>query len=408
MKAGILFVDDDPSILNGLRRSFIPMEDDWDMAFAPSGPEALDLMARQEFQIIVSDMLMPGMNGTELLQRVRNEHPRTVRFVLSGHSDRNLALISVRAAHQYLSKPCPSKVLHKVLSRAVALRQAFTNPLVLEAVTRTASIPVLPDVLAALQKELQNPEGRVEAVTELVAQDLGLYVGVLKTVNSMYYGNAAPTYDLPKAVSLLGLDVLRGMVSSDLFTPFDTASFPGFSVQLLRNHCQRTAALAETIARESPHESLSPAECSVAGLLHDLGKLIMADTLPEEYRKVLEQSRKMNIPPAESERNVAQVSHAEVGGYLLGLWGFSDAVVQAVAHHHAPQEAQDAGCPVLCTLHVANGLDHKLVAVNPHYGRHSLDMAYLQRQGADAELPTWTEACARAVERHRASGNGVP
>lgn len=401
MKAGILFVDDDASILNGLRRAFIPMEDAWDMAFARSGPEALALMAGREFQIVVSDMLMPGMNGSELLQEVREEFPRTVRFVLSGHSDRNLALISAKAAHQYLSKPCPSQRLHLALSRALALRKAFTNPLVLEAVTRTDSIPVHPDILAAAKQALQAPACPVETVAEYVAQDLGLAVGVLKSANSMYYGNPEPIYSLPRAVAFLGLDVLRGMFASNLFTPFDTASFPEFSMPGLRDHCLRTSAMAEALARESRGNGRYAAECAVAGLLHDLGKLVMADTLPQEYRKVIEQSRHGNVPPAESECAVAKVSHAEVGGYLLGLWGFSDDIVQAVARHHSPGEAQDTDRPTIGVVHVANALDHDLVSVHPHYSRHPPDLAYLRKSGLEEKLPAWTEMCSNMIEKIR-------
>jgi len=116
----IIFVDDEPRVLDGIRRFLYPMRREWDMSFACSGPQALEIMAHDPFDVIVTDVRMPGMDGTELLARVRDLHPGVVRIVLSGHSDRDLTLKAAVSAHKYLSKPCDAQSLKVTIAGAVA------------------------------------------------------------------------------------------------------------------------------------------------------------------------------------------------------------------------------------------------------------------------------------------------
>ena len=105
-KTRILFVDDEPLVLQGLQRMLRPMRNEWEMAFVESGRRALEEMATLPFQVVVSDMRMPGMNGAQFLSHVQELYPRTVRLILSGHADKDLIMKCVGTAHQFLAKPC--------------------------------------------------------------------------------------------------------------------------------------------------------------------------------------------------------------------------------------------------------------------------------------------------------------
>ncbi|MEO7650489.1 MAG: response regulator, partial [Bryobacteraceae bacterium] len=102
----LLFVDDEPKVLEGLKRSLRPMREDWNMSFVTSGAEALQTLEQAPFDVIVSDMRMPVMDGAQLLNEVRQRFPQVVRIVLSGQSDKELIYQSIAATHQYLDKPC--------------------------------------------------------------------------------------------------------------------------------------------------------------------------------------------------------------------------------------------------------------------------------------------------------------
>ena len=123
----LLFVDDEPRVLQGLQRQLRPMRHEWDMNFVESGRQALEFMAAQPVDIIISDMMMPGMDGSQLLSEVLKRHPQTVRIVLSGHAEREAVLRLVGPAHQYLSKPCDADELRKAIVRAFSLRDLLGN-----------------------------------------------------------------------------------------------------------------------------------------------------------------------------------------------------------------------------------------------------------------------------------------
>src|SRR5271168_4540910 len=125
MKKRILFVDDDKFALNGMDRSLRSMRDEWEMEFVGGGNQALLRMDEAAFDVIVSDMRMPGMNGAELLNEVMKRHPKTVRLILSGYADHDLIMKCVGSTHQYLAKPCDAKTLKMTVQRAAHLEDSL-------------------------------------------------------------------------------------------------------------------------------------------------------------------------------------------------------------------------------------------------------------------------------------------
>src|SRR3989339_320711 len=99
-----------------------PMRDIWETTFVENGSEALAQMAKKPFDVVVSDMRMQEISGSELLDKIKKEYPQAVRFILSGQSEKEEILKSVKSAHQYLSKPCDPEALKTTINRAVALR----------------------------------------------------------------------------------------------------------------------------------------------------------------------------------------------------------------------------------------------------------------------------------------------
>ena len=143
-KPHIIFVDDDENILRGLRRMLKSMSAEWGMAYASSGQEALALMSRQPFDVIVSDMRMPQMDGVELLLKVKTLFPETVRIILSGYSEKESILRTVGPAHQYLAKPCSSDELIQTINRTINLRRFIELRKVRAIVAGLSSLPTPP------------------------------------------------------------------------------------------------------------------------------------------------------------------------------------------------------------------------------------------------------------------------
>ena len=394
----VLFVDDDPRLLASLRRLLFAHEE-IEASFAGDGPEALAMLAQQEHDIVVADMRMPGMDGVQLLEQVRERHPRTVRIVLSGHSEQEMVMRTVRLAHQYLSKPCSFEELCDTLVRVYTLREVFTDETVKEAVTSMETLPVLPQVYEEIMSELRRDGCSLSAMGRIVSRDVTLTAGLLKVVNSSFFGLRRTITSPEQAVTYLGTDILRGLILyNNLFSTFDQGRHPGFSFDRLWAHSLTTARFTKAIC-EVERKPVSPDEAFNAGLLHDVGKLVLADKLAPRYAQALDMVRADHITVWNAEKAVLGVSHAELGGYLLGLWGFPESLVKAVWGHHEISRYSRPPQPLLGMLHAANVLEHELVVLNADYAKPELDAENALAHGVTpAKYDSWRDVCAEVLK----------
>lgn len=394
----VLFVDDEEMLLRGLRR-MLQGQVDWKMFFALSGNEALRMLSEQEVDVVVADMRMPGMDGAQLLTEVQERFPGTVRIVLSGHSDQQAVLKTVKPAHQFISKPCDVETLVSTLKRVHALRMVFTNERLRTVVTHIDSLPVLPAVYHQLVAELESAEVSLERAGQILSTDVGLSAGILKTVNSAFFGLPRKITTPEQAAAMLGVDVLKGLVISQaMFSMFHEREDMLFSLSRLWEHSLRVAGFSRIICGLQGGGRAEAEEAFLCGLLHDLGKLALADRLPDEYSRVLELASQDNLAIRDAELEVLNTDHAELGAYLLGLWGFSERIVTAVAAHHAPSAMISTPWVLDASTHVSNYIDHLLVVINANYAEHPLDVGYVIRAGLMEKLPGWVEACHSILE----------
>lgn len=382
----ILFVDDETKVLEGLRRMLSPLRREWDMHFATSGAEALELMAGAPFDVIVTDMRMPGMDGGELLGEVIKRHPEAVRLVLSGHSDGALTLKSAMTAHQHLSKPCDADTLKSAVTRAFRIRGLLEDASLLRLVSRLTTLPSIPSVYRELSQALQNPTTSPNDVAAIIKKDTAMSAKMLQLVNSAFFGLRQRITTPDQAVLYLGLDTVKALaLSARVFAQFDTSRVPSFSIEALSNHSLATGLLAQRIVEAENQPSVA-SDAFLAGLLHDIGKLILVATLSEQYEMVLRLCQEDQIAECKAEREVFEVTHAEVGGYLLWLWGFDESIVEAVAFHHEPSRSSHSGLSALTAVHAANALEGE---------RHgpcsdtTLDLDYLARLNLESRPPMW-------------------
>jgi HD-like signal output (HDOD) protein len=392
----ILFVDDDPRLLDGLRRALWGADKDWELLQAASGPEALALLETTPCAIVVADMRMPGMDGAELLAEVRRRHPGTVRLMLSGHTAPGAALKAARPAHQYLSKPCPSEELVAVLDRMLRLRHVLASPELQAVVSGIDSLPVLPQLYTRVAEELGRKDPDMAAVGALIARDPAMSASMLKMVNSSFFGFVRRIANPEQAVVLLGSEVVKALIlTTNLFSKFNEQTFQRFSLHKLWRHCLSNGRMAAAIAKaeEQPREAVD--DCFCAGLLHDLGKLVVADALPERYHAVLELLEQGGRTSWQAEQEVVGVTHSELGAYLLGLWGLPEPTVLALAHHHRPETSPEPNF-ILTAVHAANVLDHELRREGEN-ARPLLSESYLERMESGHRLEHWREACRRAL-----------
>ena len=396
----VLFVDDDPNVLAALRRMLHSFRERWRPAFANGGAEALAALEREPFDVVVSDVRMPGMTGFELLEHVRERFPGVVRIALTGQSGREQVLPTVRPTQQFLAKPCDAETLRAVVERAVRLKRQLGAPGLQEIVGSVETLPTLPRLYAELEAELRRPEPSVRRAAALVARDIGMSAKVLQLVNSAFFAPARRVNSVERAVAMLGLDTLRTLVlGAHVFEQFRPDRASGFQPEPLWHHSLHTAAISRKIVGDLGGGEEDEGAALTAGLLHGAGKLLFARYSPARFREVLEAIRR-GASDCEAEFEVFGVTHAEAGAYLLGLWGLPDPIVEAVAWHHHPI-AHDHESPVLLATHLADVVSVAILGAN---GERALERAkQLLAPGIEGRsdlmdrLPNWVAAAEEGV-----------
>jgi len=397
MSKRILFVDDEPMVLKGLERSLRGMRNEWEMKFVLSGPEALEAVDNAPFDAVISDMRMPGMDGAQLLNLVKERSSQTVRMVLSGQSDRDAVFRAIRPTHQYLSKPCDIEKLKQKLMGALALRDVLDSSELKRKVSQVETLPSLPSLYQALRTQLQSPHPNLRETADVVSRDPSMTTKLLQLVNSAFLGKASCLACPKQAISIIGLDNLRSLVlSNGLFSELPE-NLAGMLAPLWR-HAYSTARFAQAIALCEQASETMVQTCFAAGLLHEIGWIVLASTSPDHFELPCLTSDK-NIPGSDYERRVSGGMSAQVGAYLLGLWGLPDPVIEAAAWHHVPALARPAGfCPALA-VYVANDLDRGLHPCSPWTDGDALDEHLLAEFGFEDRLPVWQKRCREIDEK---------
>jgi HD-like signal output (HDOD) protein len=388
----LLFVDDEIRVLQGLQRQLRNMRNEWDMNFVDGARKALEFMESRPVDVLVSDMMMPEMDGAELLIEVSKRHPNTIRIVLSGHAEREAILRLVGPAHQYLSKPCDAEELRSAVARAFALRDLLSNDRLKQLATRVKSLPAIPAIYQRLTNELRKEDASMEQIGEIISHDVGMTAKILQLVNSAFFGLPQPMSNPAEAVTYLGLSTVRALVLSlQVFSQFKDPHLAGFSLNALADHCWTTAVFARRIARVERCDSKTIDQCFIAGLLHDVGRLILADGLTEQYTKVWNEARQNKLPLWEVEQKEFGATHADVGAYLLGLWGLPNPIVEAVALQHRPGLCIAPGFSPLAAVHIASALAHEQEGAAPD--SIHIDHDYLAKNGLADRLADWRDIC---------------
>jgi HD-like signal output (HDOD) protein len=392
----ILFVDDELPLLGLLKKGMSSMSTQWEMEFAGSGEEALALINQKPFDIIVTDMRMPGMNGAQLLNHVQRRHPRTIRIILSGFSELNDAISCAGLTHQFLSKPYTLDGMKKCLQHVTEVRSRVQHEKLRGVVAGLKNLPCLPELCLQISDALQSPNASTQLIAELAAQDPALSAKLLQLANSACFGGTEPVFSVDEAVQVLGVGIIQALaIAVPLFTSFDRKKFPSFPIEQLWHHSAQTGAIGREIFCKAPGNSLLAEQAFTAGILHDVGKLILADGLPEEYARVFAESCATRTPLLEVEQKHFQTTHAEVGAYLLALWGLPIPLVEAVACHHQPHRCGGPQLGLAGAVHIANALQHSQ-AGHADIVNSPLDTDYLQKTGLTQQFEIWRAEFAAA------------
>jgi CheY-like chemotaxis protein len=307
----VLFVDDDRQLVEGLRDALRPFRRRWAMTFVTSAEDALDVLDDKPHDIVVSDLRMPGTDGATLLARVGADYPETVRIVLSGQADLRTIARAAGVAHRLLAKPCEIDELTRVIERSCSLKEMTERVELGRRLAGASALPSAPRLYVQLTEMLRTGEASAEDAARLVERDVAMTAKVLQLANSAYFCRRDPVSKVRDAVAYLGLEALRALaLSAETFKQFMVdPPIPGFSIDALELHSCRVARLAHLLSKEASGAQ----EAFAAGLLHDVGLLVMAAEQRDALAETIATSVRDGRPTHEVELERHGVTHAELG-----------------------------------------------------------------------------------------------
>lgn len=404
----VIFVDDEENLLEGIRMSMRAVRDEWIMDFATSGPKALEMMdaADEPYDVIVTDMDMPGMTGKELLEIVMERHTQTVRMVLSGRLGTEVVVEAAAFAHQLFGKPCEPNILRERITRAFGLSHHIPNCTKKDELFAMCGIPSVPTVYWNLLNEVTSDSPSIIKIGQIIETDPSMSAKVLQIAHAAYRGGHRFS-SIVDAVNLIGLKHIRGLVlMPGIFEEADGSGLPeGVDLEVLWQHALQVADFAKRISEREHEDAEQNDEAYTAGLLHDIGKLIVAAKMPDEFTRAFELRNSGQASSLmEAEKEVFGATHAEMGGFLLDLWGLPEHIVEAISFHLYPSSTPDhtyrsllqetrEGVSALTAVHIANYLSEDLDAMIEEQAKARIDHIHLANLDMSDRLSDWWDVC---------------
>jgi len=331
MKRQILFVDDDLNLLGGIKRSLRSFREDWHIHIAETGAQALELLKQYSIDVIVSDMKMPEMNGTQLLRQAAQISPNTVRIILTGQSNELDTMASLPLAHQFISKPTTAKTIVEKIDRAWTIAGALDNAIIQNHLTKMGKVPMAPETYRLMLAELDKQDCSIDVIGDIVQKDSLISLKILQIVNSAFFGLPRQFQEPREATTFLGLEIVSALVLNvGVFYETAPELIAEFELGRIMEHNNRVATYAKSLAILHKLDKNTVSLVMTAGLLHDIGLLIVASVAPEILRQIMSYQENHHSTLKEAELITLGAIHAQVGAYLLGIWGLPTDVIKLV------------------------------------------------------------------------------
>ncbi len=395
----VLFVDDEKEILDGLSNALRKHRHLWESVFAQGGRAALEEMAKGRFDVVVSDMRMPGMDGAALLKIVQERYPATARIILTGYAEEESVVRSMPVAHQFLAKPCDCNLLPKTIKRVCQLQELLHNERLKNTMGNLSNLPSPPKTYWDLTATIAQPNFDMQTVADIIGRDPSLSAKILQIINSPFFGLRKTMNDIGQAVKFLGVEMLRSLaLTADIFSSVDESSLPpSFSLEAFRTSSILSAKIAAKVIADPAEAD----EAGIAGLLHDIGKLILAICLPEQTESLFRASITLGKTYNVMEKEPDYIPHADAGAYLLGLWNLPVSIVEAVGFHHCPSKIPVEGLHVAGAVHIADWLVDSVLPLELRtpFEVSELDAEFIARSNLREKLEDWKAMVRDEVER---------
>jgi HD-like signal output (HDOD) protein len=385
----LVLADREPHVAAAHLRALKTVRPQWTVTLAHDVFSSLTALAETSPDVFISDLGDRATDGVALFETVKERSPGTVRIALSEFVERSLAIRLERCVHRFIHQPCDTFVLAMIVERSTTLRHAIDDPAILDAVGGLSALPRPPVTVQALEKVLADPDAGIMSVAAVVSRDAALAARLLRVVNSAFFGMSRQVTRVDAAVNFLGIALVRAIAMADGIVRSFSLSPDVIDIDEWNTHSVRVAMAAREIAAVGcPQDKAVADEAFLAGLLHDVGQIVLAGVAPDRWREICHAADRGACPTIDAEREAGGATHAMVGAYLLSIWGLPSSVVEAVAFHHSPEALAGAVFDATLAVHIADAL------VTRPNGRAAppLHLETIAANGvSDGQLDAWRE-----------------
>lgn len=391
-KPTVLFAGPDPVSVGQFHTQVPKDQSTWELATAESGEETFRHLKQGRFDAVIFDDEFPRSELDAFYQTLEPQSS-TVAFI---RSDRMAPSAEGEVPLPVLSKRSDLKAVDSAIRRGLLRRELGLNAAVQTLSSETKTVPSLPSTFQQICRELENPEVDLETVAMHLSNDPVISARVLQAVNSAAFGLAREISNTFEAVSLLGVEETRSLVLfSGMVAQFDASRCAGFMVEAYWMHSLITAQFARWICRQEACPKTTGEQAYTAGLIHDLGKLILAANLPERYTETIRHMKSNRCSAAVAEAEILGVDHALLAGYMLADWALPYEIIEAVAFHHEPQRSDSDPFSPCAAVHIADALAHERNAGEKDTTLERLNLPFLQSRGVLDHYPDWRKICGK-------------
>lgn len=395
MKKDIVFVNSDPSIFSRFEGLVKEFNADWGVTFCSNKQAGLQMCMDKQDAVLVCDSREQRFDVFDFFAELKSLTPSTTRVVLSNKDKEKRFLNSLNLVHSILPDTISSADLENRLNRTITVGEVLKADSLVELLNGTDVVPSVPSLYLELMDLINSEDTSIPEIGTLVAKDVGMTVKLLQVVNSSFFGLRREILTAEDAAVILGVEAIKAMVlSQQAFQAFSSKNIAVDYVNSLWQHSVTTASFARCIARLEKADKRTVDIAFTAGMLHDVGKLVLMDLLPEQYEQYLIALKKDSLDVNVIERMIFGATHAEVGAFLLRKWGLSDEIVEPVMFHHDPTAIRST-FGALTAVYVADCLAFELTGKDTD--NLHLDVSYLRSLDCIINSRSWREECRKMI-----------
>jgi len=282
--------------------------------------------------------------------------------------------------------------MNKPTSNAIADRG------LLERIEAIKNLPTLPEIYNRLMSELSKPEVAMNQLAKIISHDVAISAKVLQVVNSAYFAMPRKIENMLQALNILGFETVKGIVlAAGIYQADGLTKVQGFLPQEIYGRAIGVGTKARFLAYSFDLDRTAVDEALTAGLLHDVGKLVLLTSFADEFKKSLERSISEAIPLYEAEEKELGVNDAAIGAFLLTNWGIPQQIIDAVAMHYAPSKWGNRTLDVGAAVHLAYASEQDRNHAHTKGSPSAFDLAFTNALGISDQIASLVDMSPEAI-----------